>query len=233
MGRHLVSLAMAVMAVAALAASSACGHATPGPVTFFGTARLDGAAFDSKWIGAVVLHDGLATPCQGELPPVDGGRYEVTVLAAASDAGCGRRGDRVVFWIYAGDRIVYATNAAPWPAAGTRSSRFAVNFSSSTPDGVAPVTAQFSGTVHDAHGKVAAVGTTITAEVGGTRCGVASVRRSGSFVGYVVAVVGPDAIPGCALDEPVRFRIDGKPAVDVDVRNHPPGVKGSTDLRQQ
>ena len=63
-----------------------------------GTATLDGASFDANYLGAVVQKAGLVTPCQYTLPPIDHGRFEITVLAA--DRGerlrRGGRGDRAV-----------------------------------------------------------------------------------------------------------------------------------------
>ena len=66
-----------------------------------GNATLDGAPFDSRFVGAVVLRRGLVTPCQHTLPPVANGRYAVTVLAVVgpdSIAGC-TRGATLTFHI--------------------------------------------------------------------------------------------------------------------------------------
>ena len=51
---------------AARGSSSADEHAM-----IRGGATLDGAPLDARWIGAVVLHDGLATACNTTLPAVD------------------------------------------------------------------------------------------------------------------------------------------------------------------
>ena len=63
----------------------------------------------------------------------------------------------------------------------------------------------------------AAGGTRIEAFVGGTRCGVASVRRTGSFSGFSLDVVGPDSVPGCTGGATLRFRVGGHPAIDTAV----------------
>ncbi|MBA2625487.1 MAG: hypothetical protein H0U89_07780 [Acidimicrobiia bacterium] len=55
--------------------------------------------------------------------------------------------------------------------------------------------------------------------MGGTRCGVASVRRTGSFGGYILGVVGPDAAPACRAGGRVTFRIDGRAAVETAVND--------------
>jgi hypothetical protein len=47
--------------------------------------------------------------------------------------------------------------------------------------------------------------------VGNTRCGIASIRRTGSFYGYTIAVAGPDSIAGCERGAPLTFRINGWP----------------------
>jgi hypothetical protein len=37
-------------------------------------------------------------------------------------------------------------------------------------------------------------------------------RRTGSFSGYILGVVGSDSVPGCDKDATLTFRVDGKPA---------------------
>jgi hypothetical protein len=54
------------------------------------------------------------------------------------------------------------------------------------------------------------VGARIEAFIGPTRCGVASIR-TGVFDGYILHVVGPDAIPGCRVGAQITFRVDGAP----------------------
>jgi hypothetical protein len=207
--------------------------ALAGSVTVHGdAARLDGAAADSDFIGAAVLDRGLMTPCQAELTPVRDGRYSFRVLAAAASTGCGAPGSRVVLWIAAHDRYVYSSDTVAWPTGADRDVAFDPTFDSSKPDGASPAAAQFNGAVYDAHGELAPVGTEVEAFVGDVRCGVASVRRAGTFQGYVLAVVGPDAIPGCTAGAPIRFLVDGKPAHHDPVANRPPGVRDAVDLRE-
>jgi len=61
--------------------------------------------------------------------------------------------------------------------------------------------------------------TRIEARVGDTRCGVGSVRRTGEFTGHILAVVGPDSVPECALGATIEFRIDGRPAIATAVNS--------------
>jgi hypothetical protein len=219
------------------AALAACSHATdpspgaPRSLVVHGDTRLDGKRFDSEFVGAVVIDHGLVTPCQAELPPVRGGRYSIRVLGDGTGKGCGRTGATVVLWTFATDRILYSTNELAWPAEGDRID-FDAEYSTTAPNGAAPEVAQFNGTVFDSDGKVASVGTEVEAFVGHVRCGVASVRRSDDFVGYVVAVVGPDSVPGCMRDAPITFKVEGDVAKHDPVANRPPGVREAVDLRR-
>jgi hypothetical protein len=178
-----------------------------------GQARLDGAAFDARWLGAVVRDDGLVTPCQTTLPPVDAGQYEITVYGDNESAGCGRSGSEILLWTFAGDQIVFATTAIPWPGDGTAD--VDVDFVTSVPRGTAREVTEFSGAVYRADGERVAPGARVEAYVGDTLCGVASSRDSGSFVGYILSVVGPDSVPGCHAGARVTFRVDGAPASET------------------
>ena len=194
-----------------------------------GNATLDGAPFDARWVGAVVLRDGLVTPCQHNLPPVTNGRYAVTVLADAESIGCGAPGARIVLWTFADNKILHSTNSAAWPGNG-RASTFMARYSTSAPAGAAPVTAQFTGGVFGGDRRQLPPGTRVEAYVGETRCGVASVRSSDDFTGYVLAVVGPDSIAGCTRGATLTLRINGRPAAVTSVVNTPPGQQESLDL---
>ena len=194
-----------------------------------GNATLDGAPFDSRFVGAVVLRRGLVTPCQHTLPPVANGRYAVTVLADTESSGCGAPGAQIVLWTFADNKIVFSTNAVGWPGNG-RVKSFAARYSTSAPAGAAPVTAEFTGGVFGTDGRELPTGTRVEAYVGDTRCGVASVRSSDNFTGYVLAVVGPDSIAGCTRGATLTFRIDGHPAAATNVVNTPPGQREALDL---
>jgi hypothetical protein len=57
---------------------------------------------------------------------------------------------------------------------------------------------------------------------------VTSVRRTGSFSGFSLSVVGPDSIPGCARGATITFRVNGRPSLDTAVNE--PGHSGPLDL---
>jgi hypothetical protein len=195
-----------------------------------GTATVDGTSFDARFLGAIVLRRGLVTPCQATLPAVAHGRYSVTVLADAESSGCGKLGAHVVLWTFIHNTFLYSVNSVPWPAT-SRALSFGARFSSSTPAGAAPTTAEFTGEAFGRNGLPLPAGTRIEAYVGGTRCGIASVRNSSAFTGYVLAVVGPDAVAGCTRGARLTFRIDGRPAADTSVVNTPPGQQAALDLQ--
>src|SRR6266545_588159 len=143
-----------------------------------GNARLDGAPFDAQWIGAVVRENGLVTPCQAELPPIEAGRYEITVFSADESLGCGRPGSEVLLWTFLRDQQFFVTAPIPWPESDT---------------------------------------TVVDVDV--ALCGVASVRGTGSFDGYILSVVGPDSVPGCRAGATLTFRVDGALATETSINS--------------
>ena len=195
-----------------------------------GDATLDGAPVNSKWVGAVVLDHGLVTPCQVTLPPVRNGKYSVGLYSASQSAGCGAPGARVALWIFH-KRILYSTNTVGWPAANGPVSLDAT-YSAAKPRGATPAVAQFQGHAFGPGGRSLPAGTRVEAYVGSTRCGIASVRSTQNFLGYVLSVVGPDATPGCTVGAPIAFRLDGKRATPSEaVRNAPPGLDRTLNLK--
>jgi hypothetical protein len=197
-----------------------------------GRATLDGAPFDAEFLGAVVRRGGLVTPCQGALPPIERGEYEIPVLAETEGRGCGAPGAEILLWTFTADTKIFSRGAARWPATGD-ATEFDASFSTATPNGDAPAMSEFSGEVFDRNGRRLPVGTRVEAYVGSTRCGVASVRTADDFSGFILAVVGPDSIAGCARGATVAFRVNGRPATETAV-NHltggAPGSGGSFDL---
>jgi hypothetical protein len=185
-------------------------------VVLNGNLTVDGKPFDSNFVGAIVQRDGLTTPCQYALPKVQDGRYDITVLADAELSGCGANGARVVLWTFANGRILYGNESMPWPRSG-RTANFDATFSSAAPNGGTQPVVQFVGEVYDRRGRNMPPGTRVEAFVGNTRCGIASIRRTGSFAGYSLAVAGPESIAGCERGATLTFRIDGRPAVDTGI----------------
>jgi pimeloyl-ACP methyl ester carboxylesterase len=181
-----------------------------------GNLTLDGAPLDAELLGATVQRNGLTSPCQYTLPTVDSGRYEITVFADAEVRGCGAKDAQIVLWTYAEDEKLFTTEALPWPGKG-RATTFDASFSTAEPNGAAPPRVELAGEVYDRHGNHLPSGTRVEAFVDKTRCGVGTVRRTGSFAGYLLAVAGPDSIPGCERGAVLTFRINGKPAVETAV----------------
>jgi hypothetical protein len=214
--------------------STTTATSTPEPVERVivrGRATLDGKPVDSRWVGAVVLADGLVTPCQTALPAVAQGRYTVSIFTEEASAGCGKRGTEVALWIYAHNKILFSTNTLAWPADPSVVATFDATYDGATPKGATPEVAQFQGGVFD-NGRPLPGGTRVEAYVGETRCGVATVRAGRDFTGYVLSVVGPDSIDGCTRGAPIAFRVNGRPATPAHpVTNTPPGEHASLDLR--
>ncbi len=152
------------------------------------------------------------------------GVTRITVMAGAEASGCGVPGARIALWTFVGDRFLYSREARRWPRAGSR--RVDASFSSATPEGAVAPRAQFGGEVFRPDGHQLPAGTRIEAYIGTTRCGVTSVRRTGSFSGFSLDVVGPDSIPGCARGATITFRVNGRPAPDTAVNQ--PGQSGPT-----
>jgi hypothetical protein len=177
-----------------------------------------------------VRRGGLITPCQYTLAPVRNGRYELTVLADAEASGCGAPGAQIVLWTFAGNQKLFAGTAAAWPGNG-RPTTVDASFSTTAPQGAAPLTSDFAGGVYRRDGRTLGPGTRVEAYVGATRCGVASVRRTGNFSGYILAAVGPDSIEGCRRGARLTFRIDGRRALDTAVNQ--PGRGMSLDLTRR
>jgi pimeloyl-ACP methyl ester carboxylesterase len=194
-----------------------------------GRATVDGQPFDARFLGAIVRRNGLMTPCQYTLSAVRNGRYEITVLADAEASGCGAEDAEVILWTFVEDEQFHSTEAVRWPGDG-RTTSFNASFSTATPDGSAHPrsTAAFVGEAYDRRGRHMPPGTRVEAYVGDTRCGVASVRRTGSFSGYTLTVVGPDSVAGCEPGATLTFRLDGRPAANtaVNARN----AESSLDL---
>ncbi|MDQ1379901.1 MAG: hypothetical protein QOJ71_620, partial [Actinomycetota bacterium] len=187
--------------------ASSGAQAEPGDVTLTGTARLGGRVLDAQFIGAVVLDHGLVTPCNVTIPPIVHGSFELTVYGQ-HEAGCGRSGSRVVLWTYVGSRKLFSTNAIDWPESSA--ANVTVDFSTSDPSGASPRVFELNGEAYGPDHQRIRVGARIEAFIGPTRCGVASIR-TGVFDGYILHVVGPDAIPGCRVGAQITFRVDGAP----------------------
>ena len=194
-------------------------------VSVRGRARLDGAVFDSQFIGAIVIHSGLVTACNVSIPPIRAGRFRIAVYGANESLGCGRRRAEIVLWTYLDDKQLYATTAIPWPT--SRSIHADVDFETARPSGAAPAIVGFSGEVYRPDGRRVRTGARVEAYIANTRCGIAS-TRSGSFMGYIIDVVGPESLAGCRAGASLEFRVDGVPAIET--RANSPSQASQLDL---
>ncbi len=194
-----------------------------------GTFTLDGAPLDARFLGAVVRKDGLTTPCQYNIPEVDGGQYEISVYADTESAGCGQPGAEVYFWTNTQDMTMFTSEPLAWPGNGADAT-FDAGFSTSAPDGGVPPVVQFFGGVFEANGERPAAGARVEAYIGNVLCGVASLRRGGSFEGYIMSVAGPDEVPGCEIGATITFKIDGRMARQTRVNDPESQDRGPTDL---
>lgn len=187
-------------------------------VRLSGTATFDGAPLDARWLGAIVIRDGMVTPCQYTLVPVVGGRYEITVLADAESAGCGGPGGAVALWAYAGEQRVWSEHTVPWPRDGGAAA-FDATFSSGAPGGASQPVTEFNGEVYTRDGEHAPPGTRVEARIGGALCGVATTRRTGNYAGYIIAVAGAGSVAGCTRGAAIDFTVDGAPARETAIND--------------
>jgi pimeloyl-ACP methyl ester carboxylesterase len=185
-------------------------------VTIRGNLTVDGAPLDARFLGAVVEGNGLAAQCQYTLSDATNGRYEITVMGAAEASGCGAKGTEVVLWTYVDDKKVFSKETLPWPT-NRHTIEFDASFSTVTPDGATQPRVEFAGEVYDGRGRHLPAGARVDAYVGSTRCAVGSVRRTGSFSGYLLAVAGPESVAECAHGATLTFRVNGRPALETTV----------------
>jgi hypothetical protein len=183
-----------------------------------GHATLDGAPFDADFLGAVVRKDGFFTACQGSLPRVERGLYVIEVMSSSVASGCGTPGSDILLWTFTRNTEYFSTEAVSWPA-DARTRTFDVPFETAKPNGLAPPRTEFAGEIYEQDGTQLPEGTNVEAFIGKTLCGVASVRTSGDFTGFILTVVGPESIAGCARDATVTFRVDGRQAITTAVNN--------------
>ncbi|MDP9236118.1 MAG: hypothetical protein M3P30_01740 [Chloroflexota bacterium] len=197
-------------------------------ITLRGTLSLDGVPLNAQFLGArVTTPDGLAAACQAEIPAVSNGVYQITVSAEAEVHGCGASGANVMLWTFPNDQtgFLFTSTTVPWPAGGTRAIAFDASFSAAAPAGASRPATELNGHVTNKAGVSLPVGTSVEAFVGETLCGKSSVR-GGEFVGYILVVAGPDAVPGCSKGATLVFRINGQPANETSVNDLGAGANG-------
>lgn len=142
------------------------------------------------------------------------GRYSLVVAADEEMASCGRAGSSLLL-IFTAKRASYtAQELAAWPAGATELA-FHPAFSSRNPAGAGHTETIVVGAVLDADGNELPPGTLIEAFAGDTRCGIttvpAVVTLDGGPSAFLLAIVGPDMVPGCVTGSPVSLRVDSEP----------------------
>src|SRR5262249_55201416 len=158
-------------------------------------------------LGARVQGNGLTASCQYTLSQVVGGQYELTIMADSETRGCGAPGTEIVLWISARGPIIYSLDTLRWPRDGMTAT-FDARLSSADLAGASKEGTQLFGEVSGRKGDELLGGTLIEAYIGNVLCGITSVRRVGSFGGYILAVAGPTDVAGCSADGTITFRIN-------------------------
>jgi pimeloyl-ACP methyl ester carboxylesterase len=200
-------------------------HGARDRVVLRGRATLDGWPFDARFLGAIVVRDGLSAACQLMATPITNGKFEITIAADSEVSGCGAPGAEVVLWTFVQDQKLVTQDTLEWPGDGRQATSNAT-FSTSAPQGAASTTTDFAGEVYRRDGRRLPPGTRIEAHVGTTLCAVGSVRRAGSFSGYIIMVAGPDTVPACTRGAAITFSVDGRHALETAV-NDPNAGSGS------
>ncbi len=200
------------------AASGRAPTVTPAPiagvVTLRGAATVDGKPLQTPFLGARVVRDGLLAACQGAIPGVNTGRYEIPVLPDSEARGCGAPGARIVLWASVDNRILYSRESAPWPEGG--SAEFDATFSTTEPSPNDVAVTEFFGHVV-LGGQPVPDGPVVQALIGTTLCGVAQVRRENEDA-FVMIVAGPQ-VPGCTQGGRIDFIVDGAAARETAVHD--------------
>jgi pimeloyl-ACP methyl ester carboxylesterase len=168
-----------------------------------GRATIDGTSLNASWIGAVVIGDGLVTPCNDGLPSVVNGRFHLNVFDDAEVRGCAATGRRIALWTYVDDVRLFSDAVQIDSTVGTS---ILVEFRTDDPTGDVPATTEFYGDALTTTGEHQPAGVRIDAIIDGTACGVTSTRGDGTFI---LAVVGPDSRPGCHANGSITFTLGG------------------------
>jgi pimeloyl-ACP methyl ester carboxylesterase len=184
-------------------------------VTVRANITLDGAPLVYAFIWAEVTDAGLRRLCAFPPAPRPDGVFEQVLASESEKAGCGAPGRRIRIAASVGDRVYFSDESVAWPAGD--SVELDVNFTSEDAERPADNVTPVFGGVYDGGGERLPPGTTIEAYIGDTLCGITGIPASVMLFEnpdvYDLLVAGPDAIPGCARDGVVTFKVDG---VDVD-----------------
>jgi hypothetical protein len=194
--------------------------------TLHGFLTVDGAPLDADFLGVRVIRDGLAAACQGSIPVVAAGTYDVEVVTDDEVRGCGTEGADLLLWTYVGDQFLYAMETVPWPGDG-KAANFNATFSTSAPLGAGKPVTQIKGLLFDGEGNSLPDGSVVEAYVGDELCGVTSLPYGGVTEGYyTLAVAGPDAVPDCTQGATINFRVNDRPAEETAVNDLSTSARG-------
>jgi hypothetical protein len=187
-----------------------------------GRALLDEFPLESEFLGVRVRHEGLVAACQDEIVSPAFGQYTVGVLSEADQPGCGAAGAELILWTSVGDQLVYSQETFPWPGDGVATS-YDATFLSADPDGANLPATEFVGGITNPDGSPPAIGTLVEAHVDGVLCGHSSVKDYEEFIGFTIAVVGPDSISGCTANGTIVFTVGGVEANETGVNDFAAG----------
>jgi hypothetical protein len=187
-----------------------------------GRALLDEFPLESEFLGVRVRRDGLVAACQDEIVSPTSGQYNVGVFSEADEPGCGAPGAEIILWASVGDQLVYSQETFPWPGDGVATT-FDATFSTTDPDGANLPATEFVGGVTNADGSSPELGTMVEAHVDGVLCGRSSVKDYEEFIGFTIAVVGPDSVDGCTANGTIIFTVGGVEANETSVNDFAAG----------
>lgn len=214
----------------ASAEASAVATEVPGTrVALEGSVTVDGIPLEAEFLGVNVRRGGLVVFCQDAIAAPLFGRYAIDVYGDDELAGCGAAGAELILWTYAGEQQIFSQETLAWPGSGRRA-EFNATFSTQDPDGARGPATETRGRVAHADGTPARVGAIIEARIGDVLCGMTSVRDFSTpeeeYIGYGMAIVGSDAVPGCARGETITFTVDGERAGETIVHDLGQGETG-------
>jgi hypothetical protein len=187
-----------------------------------GRVLLDDFPLESEFLGVQVRRDGLVAACQDEIVSPTFGQYNVGVFSEADEPACGAPGAELILWTSVGDGLIYSQETFPWPGDGVATT-YDATFLSTDPDGAHLPATEFVGSVTNADGSPPALGTVVEAHVDGVLCGRSSVKDYEEFIGFTIAVVGPESVTGCTPNATIVFSVGGVEANESSVNDFAAG----------
>ncbi len=197
-------------------------------VTVRGSMTLDGQPLEFAFVWAEIVDGGLRRLCAFGGPGPAGGRYERVLVSDREVGGCGAPGRRIRIAASTGRALYFSRQMAEWPAAGgsiTLDVDFTATDNGRPEDDVTPI----YGSVYGADGRRLPPGTKVEAYIGDTLCGTTALPPAVLVFQnpdtYDVLVAGPQAVPGCARDANITFRVNGEPVEQTAVNKLGGGIR--------